>query len=235
MGIVFRVAFNNGNWSSPCLKPGLDSRFDECRKGKLRVDPPGPTDDLCRGGCWERDLCVNFEWGCTPEGRKFNTIRAYPGEKVFFVFKQPNSKYTLFAETTVKGVNTPPIRKKQPQEGNYKYFMQFEEFKPLPEDKWVKNQSGLELVNAEWRTGRYRFISADQVTRLENKIKGLIQTDHRATELPSVSSKKSIRFDISSAIYERLQAHADGEGRTIEEIIRQAIAEWLQRRKEDSI
>lgn len=232
MGMVIRLLYNNQDWKSPCTHPGTGSLCHKCfADSNIDIKRPSKNDEICSGLCWERDLCTNFEWGCTPKGRKFGN-RAYEGIKVFFVFQQPDHKYTLWATTKVKNVNVPPIRQLIAHEIGYNYWMRFVPFEPLPKDKWVRDLRDINLVDKQWRQGRHRFITPEKKTDLEGLIEGTTSKERFSKpdiRLP-ISDEKAVSITFSSNIYRRLVEVGKVEGRQIEEIVKEAIAEWLRAR-----
>ena len=229
MGIVIRVLYNNQNWQSPCRSPAMDSLCQKCLRedNNLNIIRPSENDRVCSGLCWERDLCNNHEWG---SARKIGN-RAYKGAKVFFVFQQPDGKYTLWARTTVDSTNVSPRRQLTDHEVGYRFWMRFSPFKPLPQDKWVKDLRDIDLVGEQWKQGRYRFITTDKETQLERLIDGVVPG--KLAESPAVvlSARETvISVNLASTIYSRLQRAAAYEGRQPEEIIKEAVAEWLRSR-----
>jgi len=235
MGIVIRTVFNNQGWKGPCRNPDKDSRCYLCfpHEGeRLHLDiyfpPDGKLDDhgFCRGECWERYLCYNpsptgSRWGCYPPGRKFGK-QAQPGTKVYFAYIQRNGRYTLWGTTTIREVNV----QYRGEERGY-YYLVFEPFEPLPEEKWVKDLSAEELTGKGFRRGTYRFIDGERESYLDR----LIERKEKAEEQLAVSSRETtLSLKIRRDIREKLTTMAEREGRTVEEIVREAIAEWLRGR-----
>jgi hypothetical protein len=232
MGLVIRVLYNNQNWQSPCKRPGMDGLCQAClRENKnLDIKRPSKSDEVCQGLCWERDLCTNYEWGCTPRGREFGS-RAYKGKRVFFVFQQPDHKYTLWGRTTVDSVNVPPKRTLTGHEVGYNSWMRFTAFNPLLRDRWVKDLSDIDLVEEMWKQGRYRFISASKEAELENLMK--VTESGKSTESSTNAlpiSGTIVRLELAPTIITRLKKAANEDGRLPEDIIREAIAGWLRER-----
>jgi len=231
MGIVIRVLYNNQNWQSPCKRPGMDSLCSKCfENNNLDIKRPNQADEVCSGLCWEQDICTNYEWGCTPKGRKFGK-EAYKGVRVFLIFQQPDHKYTLWGSTKVDGVHVSPTRNLAPYSVGYDDWMRFKHFEPLPRDKWVRDLTAVDLVGESWRTGRYRFITAQQEAELEKRIQG-IAPEKPAERAASVLAKSNITLNltVTPIMYGRLESAANEDGRQIDEIVREAIAEWLKRR-----
>jgi len=232
MGIVIRVLYNNQDWKSPCTHPGNDTFCHKCfEQSNLDIKRPSRSDDVCSGLCWERDLCTNFEWGCTPKGRSFGN-RAYKGIRAFFVFQQHDHKYTLWATTTVESVNVPPKRQLMDHEIGYDSWMRFVPFEPLQTDKWVRDLRDIDLVDNEWKQGRHRFITPEKETELEKRIEGTTPGERISslhTSLP-ISESKIVAITFANNIYRRLIEVGKTEGRQLEEIVKEAVAEWLRTR-----
>jgi len=151
---------------------------------------------------------------------------------VFFVFRQPGNRYTLWAATTIDAVNVPPIRRLTDHEAEYRFWIRFSPFKPLPEDKWVKDLRDIDLVGEQWRQGMYRFIDPAKEAELERLIKGGV------SEKPLGSSPgilpvrgNAVSVSLAPSVYDRLQRAARYEGRELEDIIKEAVAEWLRSRE----
>jgi len=84
---------------------------------------------------------------------------------VYFVFTQPNGKYTLWGITTVNGVDNAIKKDGENRERGFS-FMHFSPFEPLPEDKWVQDLSAQQLVGKKWLTGRFRYIKRKLIEQL---------------------------------------------------------------------
>jgi hypothetical protein len=232
MGIIIRVLYNNKNWESACSRPGMDSLCQKCfAETNIDIRRPSKDDEACTGLCWERDICTNYEWGCTPKGKKFGR-RAYEGVKVFLVFQQPDHKYTLWGVTKINAVNVPPKRKLIDHETDYKQWMSFVPFKPLRRNQWVKNLRDIDLVNEQWRQGRHRFISVEKEAELDRRIEGMPpQAPSLGSVAPSlVNIDKTFTVTFAPNIRDSLTEVSNAEGRQPEEIIKEAIAEWLRAR-----
>jgi hypothetical protein len=232
MGIIIRVLYNNKDWKSPCTHPGMDTFCHKCfGEGNLDIKRPSKDDEICSGLCWERDLCTNYEWGCTPRGRSFGN-RAYKGVRVFFVFQQPEHKYTLWGKTTVDSVNVSPKRQLIDHEIGYDSWMRFVPFEPLPTDKWVRDLRDIDLVDKQWKQGRHRFITPEKEAELERRIEGMTP-EQRVSGLDisfPIRDNKVVAITFANNIYKRLVEVGKAEGRQLEEIVKEAIAEWLRAR-----
>ena len=85
------------------------------------------------------------------------------------------------------------------------------------------------MVGADWRQGRFRYIDRDRELYLEKLIKGERPevTQGAATTLSGTSV---LNIEIMPHINDQLEKIAHQEGRQKDEIIREAIAEWLKGR-----
>ncbi|HOT74072.1 MAG TPA: hypothetical protein PLW42_12350 [Anaerohalosphaeraceae bacterium] len=233
MGMVIRVLYNNMGWNSACARPGTDNLCQKCF-AETNIDIRGPSrdDEVCTGLCWERDICTNYEWGCTPKGRTFGS-RAEEGAKVYLVFQQQDQKkYTMWGVTKIEAVNVPPKRKLVEHEIGYDYWLRFAPFEPLPKDKWVKNLTDIDLVDEQWRQGRYRFIDPQKEAELDGRIEGITpQVPNRSLAVPSpIKNEKTFTLAFAPNIHNRLIEISIAEGRQPADIIKEAIAEWLRAR-----
>lgn len=233
MAIVIRVAYNNRDWKGPCDAPGKANSCWYCFAGFLQIKPPRKDDIICSGDCWERRLCTDYKWGCTPKGRVYGPD-AYPGATVFMVFKQPDGNYTLWGKTTVKAVDADPMKSDKDFENGFA-FIHFNPFEPLPRDKWVTDLSDVQLVGARWLQGRHRYIdmnSEKYLHRLAEEGTHEEGSGLRTIVESSASDNRGVDFTITVMpnIYGRLDDIATEEGRAIDELIREAIADWLRGR-----
>lgn len=219
MGIVIRVAYSNGGggWNGPCLHPLADrSAFEQCIKqrvdvGEVREDENG----YCVSSCWEKNLVrerlwhnVLGDWG----------FRAHPGTSVFFVFRQPNRLFCLWGKTKVKNTNGKEII--------------FEHFQPLPDAQRVRDLTAHDLVGKDWKQGFYRYISSLQEERLERLMEGgQEQSDEYRQPDPVGNAPTHLRIEFKSNIAFRLQRMASEQGREVEDVVREAVAEWLKGRE----
>ena len=226
MGILIRTLYNNQGWEGLCNSPSKDRSCSLCFEPNVNIRPPSPSDEICTGNCWERNLCIKYRWGCTPQGRAFGK-RAYIGMKAFFVYKQSDGNYTLWGKTTVQNIDDKVLEDGEDDERGFA-FIHFTPFEPLPKDKWVHNLTAYELVGEEWRQGRYRYIDGKREAYLEQLIEGTLA--ERPIE-PSHSGDLTLSIKIMPNIEEKLEEIASKEGRQKDEIVREAIAEWLKGRE----
>jgi len=151
--------------------------------------------------------------------------------KVFFVYKHFAGDYTIWGTTRVVNVDSEPMQTGEDFEDGYK-FIHFEPFEQLPKEEWVSGLSDKQLVHAEWRQGRFRYIDREQELHLEKLIKGeTYEVTQGGTITTSPSSTSILNIEVSPHINESLEKIARQEGRPKGEIIREAIAEWLKERE----
>ena len=230
MAILFRVAYNNKDWKAACDNPGQDHLCYYCYTGFLQVQPPKEDDVVCSGNCWERYLCTEFKWGCTPKGRVYGSD-AYKGVKAYFVFKQRDGNYTLWGRTQVSSVDNEPMQSANDFENGYA-FIHFEKFEPLPRDKWVKDIPDTKLVGARWLQGRHRYINTDREKVLDQMIEGLLDEEIEMPAKLKFNDDGSIDVTVTLMlrVYKQVEKIAAEEGRRIDDVFREAIAEWVRNR-----
>ena len=233
MAIVIRVAYNNKDWKDACDTPGKDNLCWYCFEGILQIKPPKKDDIQCSGDCWERRLCKDYKWGCTPKGRVYGSD-AYPGVSVFLVFKQPDGNYTIWGKTTVSTVDTEPMKSENNFEDGFA-FIHFNPFEPLPRDKWVADLSDVQLVGARWLQGRHRYIDTNREKHLNQLIE--VGKSEASIQIPAVVKPGpddiegvDVTITIMPNIYKKLEEIAAEEGRNIYELVREAIAVWIRNR-----
>jgi hypothetical protein len=228
MAILFRVAYNNQGWAAPCESPGKDEKCRKCFDGSLNIIAPDHEDETCSGLCWERDLCRNFEWGNTVKHRRFGSD-VTGGDTAFFVFRQLGGGYTLWATTKVTAINIPPIRDLTGHEIGYEHWLRFEPFKPLPEQKWVKNLSDRDLTGTKWGQGGFRYLTDKKEEELLARIEGIQPRGDISVEAIKPDKEAMLVLPMPAVLLKKLEEAAQADGRSIEDISRQAIAEWLKK------
>ena len=230
MGIVIRTLYNNQNWQVPCKNPGKDSGCWRCFEDILDIKPPSLNDEKCTGHCWDQHLCNEYKWGCTPKGRRFGN-RAHPGMKVFFVFKQRDGRYTLWGKTTVQRIDDKLVEEGKDYEVGFA-FIHFNPFEPLPRDKWKGNLTDVDLVGQKWLMGLHRYIDAEREIKLEQLAEGIVpERGGESLVTAELLTTTTLNVNVAPNVYKKLKDIADKEGRQIDEIIREAIAEWLKGRE----
>ena len=227
-GIVIRCMYNNQGWKAACARPGEDRECEPCFYPLVQIRRPKRDDKDCSGNCWERYICTDFKWGCYPKGNTF--AQAYVGMKVFFVFKQLSGNYTIWGTTKVVSIDSEPMQTGKDFEDGYR-FIHFEPFEQLPKENWVRNVPDNQLVGAMWRQGRFRYIDSERALNLERLIKGETPNPtQNSTVTTSISGAHILNIEVMAHINERLEKIALQEGRKKDDIIREAIAEWLRER-----
>ena len=236
MIMVIRTLYNNMGFKAPCSRPKDDPLCAPCFKedpiegGPLfGIDPPKPTDEQCQGSCWEQKLCTVYRWGCTPTGRSFGK-RTYPGMEVYLTYRQPDGNYTLWGKTMIETIDDGVLEQGEGFGKGYVYA-HLRPFQPLPKEQWVRNLTDRELVGEKWLMGRYRYCYDSQETGL-GRLLGGANVD-RQTESPLVAPYPQttiLSVAVTAHIDEKLKKMAHDEGRHKEEIVREAIAEWLKER-----
>ena len=231
MGIMIRVLFNNRGWQAACTDPYRDTYCHRCIDPNVNIDPPTVSDDnICNGDCWERYICTKYRWGCTPKGSVFGS-NARVGMKVFLVFRQPDGRYTLWGRTTVQDVEK-KVREDGGKDEKGFSFIHFDQFEPLPKEKWVMNLTDYQLVGKEWHQGRYRYTDALRDAYLEQLVeKGEVEDEPEVVITATKPTATNLSVRIMPNIDERLEEIAAEEGRQKDEIVREALAEWLRRRE----
>jgi len=216
MDMVVRTLFNNQSWSEPCKGPGKDPGCSLCFYIDRQIERPKAEDEVCSGSCWEEHICTQYRWGYVPKGKVFRN--AFRGDKVYFVFAQPNGLYTLWGSTKVSSTDM------EVREDGYAYVC-FEPFKSLPQGKWVRDLSADALVGDDWRRNPIRYIDAQRESYLSQLIRG-----HRPEIQPSTTDR-TLSIKVKGHVYEKLESIASSEGRSLEDVLREAIAEFIRGRQ----
>lgn len=232
MGIVIRTLYNNQAWKQPCVKPFADHFCFECLKDyvSLSIKPPSKDDEVCSGRCWEQNICSGYRWGCTPSGRRFGK-RAFPGMKAYFVYKQPDGKYTIWGTSVVRSIES--VFKKSSIDDKEYQFMNLQPFDQLPQRNWARNMTDKQLVGEEWRQGRYRFIDSEQESYLDQLIKNADSIPGQLTSPKTLELGKG-QYTLAPSIEKKLDSIAIQEGRAKDDLVKEAIAEWLNKRESES-
>lgn len=231
MGIIIRTLYNNQSWQAPCDNPYKDTGCGFCLMPNVAIKPPSINDEICTGKCWEQSLCIKYRWGCTPRGTTFGG-RAHIGMKAFFVYKQLDGNYTLWGKTTVQSIDKKIIEEGDEIIEKGFAFINFSPFEALPKDKWVRDLTAQQLVGKKWLMGRHRYIDTGRENYLEQLIERI--TTERRAEGPIITpslNNSSLIIKLKPNILEKLEEIAYKEGREKDEIVREAIAEWLKGRE----
>ncbi len=226
--MVIRCMYNNRGWKGACLTPGKDPECEPCFYSLVQINPPEPDDEECSGNCWERYICTDFRWGCYPKGNTF--AQAHKGMRVFFVFRQPSGSYTVWGTTRVVSIDSEPVHTGKDFEDGYN-FVHLEPLEQLPREKWVRDLPDTQLVGASWRQGRFRYIDRERELHLERLIGGEKLGIAQECAVPVLPPRTCVlSIEVMSHISEKLDKIALQEGRKKDDIVREAVAEWLRER-----
>jgi hypothetical protein len=174
VALVIRTLYNNQEWKARCKQPYSDNSCYYCPDNKLElnIDPPSLGCASCDGGCWERRLCNEHFWGCTPYGCRWGK-RVQLGMKVFFVFREPpgdnGRRYTLWGKTIVSSIEADINHSGQHGMNGY-HLMYFMPFCPTPRNKWRQHLTSNDIVGNVWGQGNYRYISNSVAVKLDGLI-----------------------------------------------------------------
>ena len=238
--LLLRVLYENSKWREKCLSPFTDPLCWKCQEArrdldqgkvtKLNITPP-EIDDVgdkrCSGRCWEASLAKDFEWGSDKHFRGL-----LPGMKVFLVFEQKNNntkkiEYCIWGSTIITHINVPQLAH---PDSSYKYWIRLKEFEPLPHEKWSNPMSDKDLLGTKWGQGFYRYIYNESHVAFLEKIVSGVPIEEAGIKLnlvpPAVKTKNVL---LSANIEEKIKEIANSQGRTRDDIIRQAVAEWLKK------
>ena len=150
--------------------------------------------------------------------------------KVFLVFRQPGGRYTLWGKTTVRDIDDEVATEGRDYEVGFA-FIHLEPFESLPKEKWVSNLSDVQLVGEKWLMGRYRYIDAEKEGYLEQLMEGEVPKEQVETPVTILTNNSiSLSINVTPNIYKKLESIANEEGRQTDEIVREAIAEWVKGR-----
>jgi len=234
MGIIIRTVFNNQGWAGPCKDPYNDPRCYRCIEAEVNVNNKKPLrvnrNGFCEGDiqdgelwCWEQTLCTKRSFWGNPQGKWGH--RAYPGEKVYLVYIEHDGSYTLWGRTQVDRIDNlaTPFPK-----------LHLKPFEPFPEGVRVRGLSAIALVGRKWGQGSFRYIGGEREAFLDAIIEGKppkSNSDEGPRNSSSVANYTTITLRLKANVAARLEKIANSEGREKEDIIREAIAEWLRGRE----
>ena len=241
--LVLRTLYNNRGWKDKCVSPFNDPLCWRCQDARKKIaqgksidlvfTPPN-VDDVggkeCSGKCWEQKFAKdnNFKWG----SKKQYGVRS--GERVFLVFEKKNHntkkiEYRIWGSTIVSQVN---IEQQADPTSNYKYWLRLKEFEALPPEKWSQPLSDIELIGSQWKQGAYRYIYDEaQVAFLEKLVSGAPMKEvGNKSNFVSLAVKTKDEL-LSPNIEQKVQEIAKSQGRTRDDIIKQAVFEWLKRQE----
>jgi len=235
MGIVIRTVFNSQGWAGRCKDPYKDPRCYRCIEGEVNVNGKKPLrvdgNGFCEGDihdgelwCWEQTLCTERSFWGNPQRKKWGR-RAYPEESVYLVYVEPNGSYTLWGKTEVDWIDNSatPFPK-----------LHLKPFKPLPDDKRVKGLGAATLAGKKWGQGSFRYIDGEREGLLDAIIEGKPRrsdSEEGSRNHTGVANDVSVNVRLKVNVNARLERISNGEGRGKEDIIREAIAEWLKGRE----
>jgi hypothetical protein len=221
MALVLRVAYNDQGWRAPCRNLRGNSLHYQCEQGRVNVGFGEDVSGACKATCWEKDLCTKYEWHSILGNWG---LRAAPGEKVYFVFRQRDGLYTIWGRSEIDRTNGKDI-----------FFLPFS---ALPETSWVKNLKDTDLVGKRWLQGFYRYISNGLEAYVEGLLGGKPPTD--TISLPSrpeppAQIKRESGFttkniSLKNQKVNELEKIAQEEGREVDDLIREAVGEWIRGR-----
>lgn len=234
MGIIIRTVFNNQGWSGACKDPYNDPRCYRCIKAGINVNGKKPLrvnrDGFCEGDiqngelwCWEQTLGTTRSFWGNPQGKWGH--RAYQGAKVYLVYVEQDGSYTLWGSTQVDQVDNLAIPFPK---------LHLKSFEPLPEGVRVRGLSAIALVGKKWGQGSFRYIDSEREAFLDAIIEGKPLKANSAEEpknSSSVADYISVTLRLKTNVEAKLEKIANSEGREGEDIIREAIAEWLKGRE----
>jgi hypothetical protein len=232
MAIIIRTAYNNKGWNGKCDYPGKDPLCWQCFTGDIRVHGPNKNDVVCSGDCWESRIYKDLKWGCTPKGRLYGPD-AYPGVTVYLIFTQPDGKYTIWGKTKASSVDGELMSSGKDFEDGFS-FIHFAPFEPLPRDKWITDLTDVQLVGTKWLQGRHRYIHGSQEQYIQDLIEGKANPYDTVPEQIIAESKKirtvgnQLNTVVTEIMFEKLIKIASEEGRTVDELVRQAIADFVR-------
>ncbi len=165
MDIIIRTAFNNQNWMDKCKNADRDPRLYKCHEkiidvkfpddGRFKTDKNGNCACLW---CWDSTLCTEYRWVSHTKFEKANG-------KAYFVFPDLDNTLVLWGVSEVDHV----------RKGRNEYYLYFKEFKPMPQENWIRGLRATEIFGKDWRRGTYRYLDEESEKRLENLIKEKIR------------------------------------------------------------
>ena len=235
MGIIIRTAFSNRGWTGRCKNPLKDQRCYQCTEGRIWINWGKPVEEdengFCKGQqpppgysvwCLEQILCTEYYW----ENWRGKWRRAYPEQKVYLVYRERDGSYTLWGRTEVGRVDN---------EAEPHPKLCLKPFSPLPKDRRVRGLSDIDLTGKPWLRLTYRYIDNKRDAFLDSRMEGGLR-DQKFEEKPknrsiSPADYTTVTLRLKQNVVERLGKIAYREGREVEEIIREAIAEWLKGRE----
>nr|MDO8079374.1 hypothetical protein [Candidatus Freyarchaeota archaeon] len=161
MDIIIRAVFNNQNWMGKCTNADKDPRLYKCQEkvvdirfpdsGAFKTDRNGNCACLW---CYESTLCTEYRWVSDKSFEKANG-------KVFFVFPDTDNTLVLWGTSEVDHIES----------GRNAYWLYFKEFKPMPEENWIRGIRAKDIFGVNWGQGTYRYLDEEQTKILEKLIR----------------------------------------------------------------
>jgi len=131
-----------------CQEKVVNVKFPE--NGIFKIDKYGTCACLW---CYESTLCTEYRWVSDKSFEKANG-------KVFFVFPDTDNTLVLWGTSEVDHVES----------GRNDYWLYFKEFKPLPEENWVRGLKAMDIFGKPWGQGTYRYLDGTESKYLEKLI-----------------------------------------------------------------
>ncbi len=161
MDIIIRTVFNNQNWMGKCKNADKDPRLYKCQEKVVNVKFPNSgefkTDRLGNCAClwcYESTLCTEYRW---VDEKSF----AEADGKAYFVFPDVDGTLVLWGFSEVDHV----------EKVRDMHYLYLKEFKPLPEENWVRGLRVKEILGTSWNRGTYRYLTQEKSENLEKMIK----------------------------------------------------------------
>ncbi len=152
MGMIIRTAFNNQNWDGRCNNADKntdkrDERLFKCWNKVLKTGYEIDENGNCLANCYESTLCTEYYWMNGERNGKlldFKTDRAKGN--VFFVNPIKDNSLVLWGKSKISKVNGGKI--------------EFEKFKPMPEEKWIHGLTAKYIFGVHWGQLTFRYIDS---------------------------------------------------------------------------
>ncbi len=177
MGIIIRTAFNNQNWNGTCHNADRDRRLFQCQKSVVDTGYKINKKGICQASCWERNLCVNYNWYSN------DNFGVRATGKAFFLFRDVDETLVLWGKSEIKNTDENKII--------------FKPFKPLTKNARLTNLTyqDLELLGVpKWGSRTFRYLDKETESRIESLLKNQNQLlDDPSEEYLDVEGKKRFR------------------------------------------
>jgi hypothetical protein len=235
VGLAIRTAYNNQGWANPCKNPKKDRCCYKCFRGALFIndgkilteDENGyckgnptnyPLADITNAWCWEQVLCAKYIWGNVIG--KWKDV--YQGMPVYFTYVEVDNSYTIWGHSIVDRIDN--SRDKYPP-------IYFKPFSPLPQDKWIKNLSDIDITGKPWRQLHYRYLDENHTKYISSLISEDVKRENIVKPLPVIEPYEKLEIELKGNIKQELEKISKEEGRDIQELVREAIAKLIKERK----